>query len=345
MASLVFERVIAENFDVTDDYTRKTLLAIDEADQNKVLDSLTSKLYQSIMDKVEDIDFSGVEETKGDITTLQNYEQMLECINVIKSILIEYHQDTKHPDTILTAIENVRNRKDLFAKGFALNMDLPILTYNSIVLAIVSSVSLIISTSIEFIKDAGDQSYEIKFDKVAYVRTSQSLLFENLEKFNRSCSSGELDKALQHVISSGSRQLLGVDTLTAVSVIGIVGLVMCIIPIIRELTYFFFHTKQSVSDYFEIQADLLQMNTEYLKQNDGFGKPVKNKKDVIKRQEKVVKRFRKIGNAMAIDNKKAEQAAKKQSNADKKKYKLDDVVDTKLDSAPMESPKATSSLF
>ena len=90
VASLAFERVISENFDIEDDYTRKTLLAIDEADQNKVLDSLTSKLYKSIMDKVYDIDFSGVTETKGDITTLQNYDQMLECINVIKSILIEY---------------------------------------------------------------------------------------------------------------------------------------------------------------------------------------------------------------------------------------------------------------
>ena len=343
MASLAFERVISENFDIEDDYTRKTLLAIDEADQNKVLDSLTSKLYKSIMDKVYDIDFSGVTETKGDITTLQNYDQMLECINVIKSILIEYHQDTKHPDTILTAISNVRERKDLFAKGFNLDMDLPILLYNTIVLAIVSSVSLIISTSIEFIKDAGDQSYSIKFDKVAYAKTGQSLLFDNLNKFNKACSSGEVDKALTHVLSSGSRQLLGMTTFSVVSVIGVIGLALSIIPVIRELVYFFFYSKQSVSDYFEIQADLLQMNTEYLKQNNAFGKTEKEKKDIIKRQEKFVQKFRKIGNAFAINNKKAEATAKKHAAADKKKYKLDDVVDYKLDSAPEDSPK--SSLF
>lgn len=56
MASLAFEKVISEHFDIGDSYTRKTLLAIDEADSNKVLDSLTSKLYQAIMDKVDDID-------------------------------------------------------------------------------------------------------------------------------------------------------------------------------------------------------------------------------------------------------------------------------------------------
>ena len=76
MASLAFENVMMEHFDIDDTNTRKTLLSIDEADQNRVLDSLTSKLYQSIMDKVYDIDFNGVEETKGDITKLQNYEEM-----------------------------------------------------------------------------------------------------------------------------------------------------------------------------------------------------------------------------------------------------------------------------
>ena len=57
MVSRIYESIIQENFDIQDTITRKTLLTIDEADQTKVLDSLTSKLYQSIMDKVDDIDF------------------------------------------------------------------------------------------------------------------------------------------------------------------------------------------------------------------------------------------------------------------------------------------------
>ncbi len=344
MASLAFENVMMEHFDIDDTNTRKTLLSIDEADQNRVLDSLTSKLYQSIMDKVYDIDFGGVEETKGDITKLQNYEQMLECINVIKSILIENHQDTDIPEVILTAISNIRERKDVFEKGFNLKMDLPITVYNTMVLSIVSSVSLIISTSIEYMKDTKEEAYKIKFDKVSYNKSSQSLLFENLKKFNRSCSSGELDKALEYVMKSGTRQLLGLTGFSVVSIIGVTGLVMAIIPVLRELVFFFFNTKQSISDYFAIQADLIQMNTEYIRGDVTFGKSEKEKKDIIKRQEKVAKNFRKISNAMAIDSKKAEAKAKKDVASSKKKYKVEDVTDTKLDSAPDFSDN-NSSLF
>ena len=344
MASLAFENVMMEHFDIDDTNTRKTLLSIDEADQNRVLDSLTSKLYQSIMDKVYDIDFNGVEETRGDITKLQNYEEMLECINIIKSILIENHQETSIPDEILTAISNIRERKDVFEKAFNLKMDLPIVVYNTIVLSIVSSVSLIISTSIEYMKDTKQESYSIKFDKVAYNKTAQSLLFTNLKKFNKSCSNGELDKSLEYVLKSGTRQLLGLTGFNVVSIIGVTGLLMSIVPILRELVFFFFNTKQSISDYFDIQADLIQMNAEYVRNNDSFGKSEKEKKEIIKRQEKVAKNFRKVANAMAIDNKKAEAKAKKDVAASKKKYKIDDVVsDEKLDSAPEDTNN--SSLF
>lgn len=344
MVSIAFENVIQENFDVTDDITRKTLLSIDEADQNKVLDSLTSKLYQSIMDKVYDIDFGGVEETCGDITKLQNYDTMLECINVIKDILIQYKNDTKIPDEILTAISNIRERKDTFEKAFNLKLDLPIVLYNTIVLSIVSSVSLIISTSIEFIKDVGEETYQIKFDKVAYARSSQSLLYTNLQKFNHACSNGEVDRSMDYVINGAKKNFLGMDDVfTIVGVVGATGLVLSIIPIMRELIFFFYHSKQSISDYFEVQADLVQMNTEYLRQNPTMTE--KEKKDIIKRQDKFVKAFRKIANFMCIDDKKAEQKAKKDVASSKKKYKVDDVTDTKLDSAPTMSGSQSSSLF
>ena len=46
-----------EFFDITDTETRKVLLAVNEADQNKVLVSLTSKLYDNVVDRIDDIDF------------------------------------------------------------------------------------------------------------------------------------------------------------------------------------------------------------------------------------------------------------------------------------------------
>lgn len=333
MVSKAYSSIIQEYFDITDDYTRHTLLTINEADQNRVLESLTSKLYQSIMNKAADIDFGSIPDSKGDITQIDNYDQLIECINIIRDILVEYKQDLSTINIVTDAIDNVQARIDLWRKGFALKLDLPVLMYNTIVLSIVSSVSLLIATSIEFIKDAGDASYNIKFDKVTYAKSKDNILFNNLKRFNSSCKSGELDRSLEHVFKAAKKQFTGLDVLTVVSIVGVVGIITNIIPILRELVFFFYNTKQTISDYFAIQADLLQINTEYVKENPNLTLSASERKEVIKKQSKIVGVFRKIANAMAIDHKSAEAKTNKDVEDNKKKYNVNDIVDSKLDSA------------
>lgn len=333
MASRIYEDILMEYFDITDYRTRKVLLNINEADQNKVLESLTSKLYSSIIAKVDDIDFGSIPDSKGDITKIENYDKLIETIGIIKSILVEFRQDTTTTDTIQLAIQNIQERKDLFAKGFMYNLELPIMLYNTIVLSIVSATSLIIATSIEFVKDAGSMDYSIKFDKVAYVKSKDNLLYSNLAKFNKACATKEVDKCIEHVIKNGSRQLLG-DTLGIVSFMAVVGIIVSIIPIMRELIFFFFNTKQQLSDYFTIQADLLTINAEYVKQNSMMDKTDKERREIAKKQTKFADMFRKIGNDLAVDAKNADTKTKKDLKTEDRKYKLDEVTPEKLDSAP-----------
>ena len=146
MVSRIYESIIQENFDIQDTITRKTLLTIDEADQTKVLDSLTSKLYQSIMDKVDDIDFGSIETSKGDIAKIENYERLLECIELMRSIVKEYHQDTECIDVVADAVTNIRSRTKLWEKCYQMNLELPIITYQTMTMACVSSISLLIAS-------------------------------------------------------------------------------------------------------------------------------------------------------------------------------------------------------
>ena len=112
---------------------------------------------------------------------------------------------------------------------------------------------------------------------MAYVKSKDNLLYTNLGRFNKSCATKEVDKCLEHVIKNGSRQLMG-DTLAIVSVMAVIGIIVSIIPIMRELIFFFFNTKQQISDYFTIQADLLAINAEYVKQNSVMGKTDKERR-------------------------------------------------------------------
>ena len=186
MTEKQFDQILKEYFDTSNRRSIKTLLALNEAEQNQAMVALASKLYEKIVAKVDDIDFGTIPASKGDITKIGNFQEMRDCLNTIGEILVHYKQDTCQLDTINKAIENIKDSKSIWEKAYAVNCELPITFYNTITLSIVSSISLLISSSIDFIKEPGNQSFQISFDRVGYNKTKDKLLFQNLEKFNTS---------------------------------------------------------------------------------------------------------------------------------------------------------------
>ena len=133
----VYENAVREYFDLSDKETFSYLSTIEEADQSKMLVALTSKLYDHLIDKVDDIDFGDIPKSRGDITKLPNYEKVVDCINIIKQILISSNQDLSPINTIETTVGYLIQYKETFVKGYQLNMELPIVIYNTAVLSIV----------------------------------------------------------------------------------------------------------------------------------------------------------------------------------------------------------------
>ena len=119
-----FDAIMREHMDISDTETRRSLIGLDEADKSKMLVSLTSKLYDKIVEKVDDINYGTIPASRGDITKIENYESMMECIDIIYSILKQYNQNTEPVDTIITAINNVKSRKDLFVRAYMMNVEL-----------------------------------------------------------------------------------------------------------------------------------------------------------------------------------------------------------------------------
>ena len=322
------KQILSEHFDLSDSETLTTLVNLDEADRNETLSALTSKLYDNIVDKIDDIDFGTIPLSKGDITKIENYEQMLDCVGVMRQIVEEYKQSPEPLDIILTAIENVKSRTRLWEKAYALNVELPIVLYNTIVLSIVSAVSIMIGTSIDFIKDPNEPNLQASLDRVAYNKSKDNLLFENLAKFNACCARGEIDKVVEQVFAGNSKELTGI-TLGAIGAIAFIALAKNIIPMLQELVFFAYHTKQNVSDYFAIQAELLQANANTLQYRDI--EPEKRKK-IYSRQTKIADKFRKISNVFAIKTKRAEIETKKDvKDAQSKKYTYSNVMEPSVD--------------
>jgi hypothetical protein len=325
-----FESIMSENMDLSDRDTLNAITSVNEADRAAVLTSLTSKLYDNIVDKVDDIDFGTIATSKGDITKIENYERLLDCIEILRSIVKEYHQSTEPIDVVSDAIANIRSRTKLWTKCYAMNLELPIILYQSIVMACVSSISLLIATSIEFIKNTDDGTYTAALDKVAYNKTSVNLLYNNLKKFNAACKAGQIDEMVNQVIAMNSKQFVGTIANILVSGTAVVMIIKFIVPMLRELVFFFYHAKQSVSDYFAVQADLLEVNANNLQYKSSI--PDEKKTAIYDRQKGIADKFRNISNAFAIKMNKAQHDADKSITSEKKKYKISDISTDNPDS-------------
>ena len=341
-----YTRAMNEFFDITDRETRKVLLAVNEADQNKVLVSLTSKLYDNVVDRVDDIDFGEIERSRGDIEKLPNFETLHECLNNMARLLIEFKQDTKPVDTIAESVSDIIESKGIWTKAYAVNAELPMITYNTIVLAIIEATSYMVSMCVDFVKSPSQDTMQIMIDKSALTKSKGHLLFKNLESFNEAYRKGQVTKAMEHVLDeavskktmdTSKKNFLGFGIYTGgaavAAVVGVAGLLFCIIPIIRELIFLFFYYRVRISEFFDVQADLLQVSA-YNVENNRLDLNKEERKNISKKQMKVADDFRKIARKIAVDGATAETSASKDIKAeDSKKYKASDVMDELPDSA------------
>lgn len=329
-------KAFSEHLDLSDALTRKAIISVNEADQGTILTALTSKLYDNIVSKVDDIDYGEIPSTKGDITKLSNYEKLNECINLLKKILKEFKQDTTPIDEVATALSNISTNKDIFTRAYKFDCEVPIMMYNNIVLSIISGVSYMIATCIEFMKTPNQDTFQITLDKMAYAKTKNNMLYNNLKKFNKICRNGEFQKAMEHILQHRVKRLSEGAVAIASGVVGVLGIagiiaiITHIIPILRELVFFFYYTRMRVSDFFDIQADLLQMNAYNVENNET--KDEADRERIVSKQLKIVELFRKIANKISFTGRKAEVETTREVSRSAKKMKLDDLNDELTDS-------------
>ena len=329
-----YTQAISEYFDITDNNTRRILLAIDENDRNKVLVSLTSKLYDNIVNKVDDIDFGEIPMTKGDITRLSNYNTILECNDTMRKLLLEFKQSTEPVDTITTAIDNIRNSTDIWKRAFAGNIELPMVTYNTIVLAIIEATTYLISMVVEYIKIPSSDSFQVTIDKSALNKSKDHMIFDNLRKFNDAYRKGQITNAMNYIIKEKVNSFTG-EIGAGAALFGVTALLFCIVPILRELIFLFYYSRVRISEYFEMQADMLQMNS-YNVEHNRPDLDKEQRKSISTKQMKIADKMRQFSKKIAINMKESENKAVKEMTTEKKKYKVD-VVD--------EMPDSASSLF
>ena len=348
-----YMQIVSEAYDLSDPYIKKKVIFCNEAKRQENIENIVGRLYTHIKNDVTGIDFGTIPRSKGIITKIDNYNGLVDCINSIHDLVKSYNQPTKSVDELTTAINNIKNRERVFTKAFTLNIEFPIMLYNMTVTAIVSATSLLMSSSVEFIKN-GHDSFTTSLDKVGYVKSKDHLMIEYVSQFNRNCANGTIDKLVNSCIKNNitntnestivdaqnvnsvnedniffddkGKPKIATTVVAAVmgggakyiapalmsspigifitAVIGAGITAVLFLFLFRKVAFFVLKTRMDISDWFEIQANYLQINAENLKYRDD-PKGDDHKKKVYDAQMKWVDRFKKIANKLSLTDSKA----------------------------------------
>lgn len=337
------KKVFSEYMDMAHTPTRKAILTMNEADHNQLITKITSNLYDHIIKRTTDIDYGEIPNSMGDVTKLKNYDDLKDCIALIHDLLKEYRQDTDCTDIISEALANIETRKQLFDRAFRYNCELPCMMYNTVVLGIYGGLSYLIAGCIEFIKTPKDETFKIALDKVAYAKVKDYTLYDSLDKFNKSCKSGDFDKAMEVVIDKKLKKFTGITIgLMAGGVAVGILVILGIVPILRELTYIFYHTRVKMTDFLDTQADLIQMNAYNVEHSNSVDP--EEREAIVERQMAIANDFRALSNKLNIDGKRSDVEASRELENATKKFKLDD-LEEEIDISPETAEGSGSVLF
>lgn len=332
--SRLTQNAIWENMDMSDVHTVEYVCSLDEAEQNSLLLSLTNKLYQMVVDKIDSIDYGEIPNTKGDITKLSKYKELRECHDVLKGIFHQFREDEEPIDVIVNATDNIENLKELFVGGFVVKAAFPMSVYNTMTLAVINATSFMIATCIEYIKSPKKEGLEIVLNKTGISKVKDHLVYESLKDFNEACRKGEVENALRPFIQNRARGFAMTAALGFKAALVIGGVVLALLPIIKDLVYFYYASKARVSQYFDLQAKLLEMNANELRDNDDI-KTEGDKASVIRKQLAIAKAFHDIANYLVVDAKGSEVKATQDIKRDKQRYRIDDVDPSGAEGGPL----------
>lgn len=311
---------------------RQRLAALTEAQNFTISDKMLAALYQACLNKYSIIDFGDIPSSKGDIDKLPKIKDIIETLNIIKQLAPEMEEIKIIEETM----NGLRQHKKEFILSYVQEQGTSLkMIYETIVLSIYCVLTIAMNGALDYVKTPnGNISHSMNTQYSA--NPQYRFLLDNLNKFNKLVSKGELRKLCDAVLKKenfiGGALMTGIGIPKAITGVALVASAIMIIPVIRELLYLFYNFRMVTSEFFETQATLLELNIIELKNSNG-----KNADKIAKKQQKYVEKLRKLSNKFEIEFSKAEKQTKKELNT---KISTDDISNLLIDT--QENPSGFS---
>lgn len=301
-------KILLEN--ATSYEEKAKIYALNESEQAVISDKMVGNIYQSAL-KRKDIDFDTIPFSKGDIKKFDGYDNMIATLDMVKQLARKFGIKISELDIVETAIGNIRAYRKTFEDGFTFNNDYLILFYNSLIYACVESTSLILSSYVEYVKTINAVEFKIKKGKGMY----GNVCIGNLRQFNNSVKSGDFAKFSKNILSKNKQQFLG----TGIAATTALGIALSIVPILRQLIFYFYESRMNVTQYLEQQAEFLRINQEKMSV-DGMNPA--EKENVWRKQRETADKLDNLADKIRVNSKISDKNSANKLKQDNKQWTL-----------------------
>ena len=301
-------------------YTERSRIhSLTEAEQAVVNDRMIGNLYNSALKK-KNINFDNIPASKGDIQKVNGYDNMVACLEVLNGLARKFGMKIEELTVVENAVANIRANKNIFEKGFGLDVGFLISYYNALVYACIEATSLLISSYIDYVKTVNSIDFQMRRGKGIV----GNLCIDNLRKFNDTIKDGSFVKFANGLMNNNRENFLGAASAgaAAASVVGAIGIGAVIVPIMRELIYWIYEGRVSLAEYLQHQADMLEMNEVRLKASS-MNAQERNK--IVAKQKNMIGRLEKMSDKINVDHQIADRTAIKKIKQDNKEWNLTNV--------------------
>lgn len=292
--------------------------ALTESEVKQINNAMISNLYKKALDKAY-MNFDEIPDSRGDITAYEGYDNMIGSINLLKELSNKGNIKIKELEILETAVMNIRTYKNHFERGFALGHEFVMMQYNALTAACIESTSALISAYVDFVKKVDKTEFKIIKGK----GLQGHLAIKNLELFNNSVKKGDFNKMMTHLLQSGRENFVGSSVGAGVLVAGMITL--SIIPLIRELIYYYYYSRMVISEYLQHQVMFLEMNRVNV---ESSSLPAKERNVIIKKQAEYIKTLNKISDKIKVNSTMAGKQATTAVKSENKEWTLDNVKQT-----------------
>lgn len=346
-----YDYIIKEHFDLTDDHTRRVLCSINEADKQKVTSEAAAKLYKVISNKASQINYGDISLSKGDINIVNNFAVTVESLNLMNELLLESGEfKGKSPcDEINLLIQNMIDTKKIWTKGYELKSEIVTFTYMNIVMCIVAATSYLVSSCVEYTSNPSAKTFNLAMSIISTKKINESELFKNIDKLNEAFKNRQIQNAMNNILKARTGCIeCGIDdraenylneaigAIFGTIKIGatvIVVLFTVLIPLMHYIVSWLYCTRQSFSNWLEIQSELISLNAE--KERYDLSRNEEEREKIYKKQIKIAQKLKSLAQFFEVKCNKANTQAKDEMKDDEEKYKVDDVSSNYPDSGDL----------